>query len=174
MQHTPLVLPALQSATANLAFPMFNLKPNLVQRYHVWRYHLTFTSSGMWAAPWGMSLLATTQIGWEQADPSRSFPVWLYTPTTRRIFLSHMTPCLIYCTVHVPVKSSAEVSNFQCNMKQNKTPHLNSNSKLIRLLQLSPVMLLLDKTTVTLNLCGGFCEAATQSSICRIVCSRGP
>ena len=86
VQHTPLVLPALQSATANLAFPMFNLKPNLVQRYHVWRYHLTFTSSGMWAAPWGMSLLATTRIGWEQADPSRSFPVWLYTPTTRRIF----------------------------------------------------------------------------------------
>ena len=52
---------------------------------HVWRQrHLIFTTSGMWAAPWGMSLLATTRIGWEQADPNMSFPVWLYTPTTRR------------------------------------------------------------------------------------------
>ncbi len=55
-----------------------------------------------------------------------------------------MTPDFIYCTVHVPVNSFAEISSS--GPDRTNLLHLNCDVQVIRLLQLSPVLLLLDKT----------------------------
>ena len=59
-----------------------------------------------------------------------------------------MTPSFIYCAVHVPVNSFAEISTSVPN--RTNLLHLNRDLQVIRLLQLSPVLLLLDNTAVML------------------------
>ncbi len=77
-----------------------------------------------------------------------------------------MTPSFIYCAVHVPVNSFDDISSLVPN--RTNLLHLICllvDLRVIRLLQLSPVLLLLDKTAGTLYFFRGPCEAATQSSI---------